>query len=109
MLTIILTAPEAPPPPREVDMADINSTSAIVRWDPVPLEITNGPVISYTVNYRISAPMMGSSKRKKRQIVDGILVQDCVMGGAENVDRNTSVGGNETSVKLQMLSELLKS
>ena len=88
-------------------MTEIDSTSAIVRWDPVPLEITNGPVISYTVNYRIAAPMMGTSMRKKRQIVDGALQPECVMGGAGNIDRNTSVGGNETSVTLQMLSELM--
>ena len=86
-------------------MEEINPMSATVRWAPVSEALANGPVISYTVNYVIAGPLMGSSMRRKRQIVEGMLVEDCIIGGTDNRDRNVTVGGNETSVTLQTLSK----
>lgn len=88
-------------------MSEIESTAAIVRWDPVPLELANGEILNYTVNYRISEPTMSSSSKKKRQVVNDMLVEECINGGAENANRNLTVGGNQNSALLENLSEIL--
>lgn len=88
-------------------MEDIGPFSAIVRWDPIPPRGANGEITNYTVNYRISEPTMSSSSRKKRQIVDGMLVEACITGGADNIDQNLTVGGDQTSANLRNLSKKL--
>ncbi len=63
----------------------------------------NGVVIRYTVNL-VLLNFEPSTKRRKRQDVDDI-VEECIVGGMENIDRNTTVPGNTTSVSLEGLSK----
>ena len=74
-------------------MEDIKAFSAIVRWDPIPERLANGEIINYVINYRISAN------------IDGMVVPpECIIGRAENADRNLTVGGDQTNTTLQSLS-----
>ena len=86
-------------------MQDIGPFSAIVRWDPIPERLANGEITSYVINYGISE----SANRMKRQTVVGMVVPpECIIGGAENADRNLTVGGDQTSATLQNLSKIFK-
>ena len=88
-------------------MEDIGALSATVRWVPVSLRLANGEITNYTVNYKIAESTTSGSSRKKRQIVDGMLVQECITGGIENIDRNLTVDGAQTSATLKNLSKIL--
>ena len=81
-------------------MDEVTSSSAIVRWNPIPERFANGEITKYVINYRISEP----ANRMKRQTVNGMVVPECVIGGIENTDRNLTVGGDQTSATLQNLS-----
>ena len=98
--------PDAPPPPIPV-MDDIGALSATVRWNPVPLRLANGQIMNYIVNYRIAELTTTDSSRKKRQIVDDMLVQECITGGIENVNRNLTVDGDQTTATLENLSKMI--
>ena len=74
-------------------MDEITSSSAIVCWNPIPERFTNGEITNYVINYRVSE----SVNRLKRQTVDGMVVSECIIGGAENADRNLTVGGDQTN------------
>ena len=93
-------APGTPAPPMVPTMDEVTSTSAIVRWNPIPERFANGEITNYVINYRISEP----ANRMKRQTVNGMVVPECVIGGIENADRNLTVGGDQTSATLQNLS-----
>ena len=82
-------------------MDEITSTSAVVRWDPIPERLANGEIIDYVVNYRLSE----FARRMKRQIINGMIVEECINGGAGNADRNLTVGGDQTSATLRNLSK----
>ena len=96
-------APGTPAPPMVPTMDEITSTSAIVRWHPIPERFANGEITNYVINYRIS----DSPNRMKRQIVNmySMVVPECIIGGIENADRNLTVGGDQTNVMLQNLSK----
>ena len=89
-------------------MQDIEPFSAIVRWNAIDPRLANGKVINYTVNYRVAEPVTSSSNRKKRQTTSVMLEQECIIGGGQNVDRNLTVDGDQTSAELQNLSKMLK-
>ena len=82
-------------------MDEITSTSAVVRWNPIPERLANGKIIDYVVNYRLSE----SVHRMKRQTIDGMIVEECINGGAGNADRNMTVDGDQTSATLRYLSK----
>jgi hypothetical protein len=84
-------------------MDDITSSSAVVRWNPIPERFANGEITSYVINYRI----FESGNRMKRQTVDGMVVPECIVGGVENADRNLTVGGDQTNATLQSLSKIM--
>ena len=107
MIILLLSAvPGTVAPPMILFMEDIGPFSAIVHWDPIPERFANGDITNYIINYGISDPFMYSSNRRKRQIVDGVLVPECINGGVENVDRNMTVGGDQTSATLLNLSKI---
>ena len=88
-------------------MENITATSALVSWGPPP--DANGVIISYTVNFVIvelvtEASGNVSGSRRKRQVGNSIM--ECVVGSGDNVDRNVTVDGNQTSTTLSDLSEL---
>ena len=82
-------------------MDKITSSSAVVHWSPIPERFSNGEITNYVINYRIS----DSPNGMKRQTVNGMVVSECVIGGIENVDRNLTVGGDQTNATLQNLSK----
>ena len=100
-MTFLSPAPGTPAPPMVPAMDEITSSSAIVHWNPIPERFANGEITNYVINYRISE----SVNRLKRQIIDGMVVSECVIGGAENADRNLTVGGDQTNATLQNLSK----
>ena len=95
--------PGTPAPPMMPAMGDIGPFFAIVRWDPIPERLANGEITNYVINYGISEP----ANRVKRQTF-GMVPQECIIGGAENADRNMTVGGNQTNATLQNLSKIFK-
>ena len=88
-------------------MEDIEALSATVRWVSLSPHLANGEIRNYVVNYRIAESTTSSSSRKKRQIVDGTLVPECITGGIENINRNLTVDGDQTSATLENLSKIL--
>ena len=82
-------------------MDEITSSSAVVRWDPIPERFANGKITNYVINYRISE----SENRMKRQTVEGMVVPECIIGGADKDDRNLTAGGDQTNATLQNLSK----
>ena len=85
-------APGTPAPPMVPAMDEITSSSAIVRWNPIPERFSSGEITNYVINYRI----FESANR--------LLVPECIIGGAENADRNLTVDGDLTNATLQNLS-----
>ena len=98
---ILSPAPGTPAPPVVPTMDEITSSSAVVRWDPIPERFANGEITNYVINYRISE----SANRMRRQTIDGMVVPECIIGGADKADRNMTVGGNQTNATLQNLSK----
>ena len=96
-------APGTPAPPMVPTMDEITSSSAIVRWNPIPERFANGEIINYVINYRISE----SINRLKRQTTDSMVVPECIIGGAGNTDRNLTVGSDQTNATLQNLSKII--
>ena len=84
-------------------MDEITSSSAIVRWNPIPERFANGEIINYVINYRISVSM----NRLKRQTADSMVVPECIIGGAGSIDRNLTVGGDQTNATLRNLSKIV--
>ena len=90
--TFLSPAPGTPAPPMVPAMDEITSLSAIVRWNPIPERFANGEITNYVINYRIY------------ESVNRLVVPECIIGGAENADRNLTVGGDQTNATLQNLS-----
>ena len=82
-------------------MDEITSSSAVVQWNPIPERFAHGEITNYVINYRIS----DSPNRMKRQIINSMVVPECIIGGIENADRNLTVGGDQTNIMLQNLSK----
>ena len=98
---LLSPAPGTPAPPMIPAMDEITSSSAVVRWDPIPERFANGEITNYVINYRISEAI----NRMKRQTIDGMVAPECIIGGTENADRNLTVGGDQTNATLRDLSK----
>ena len=96
-------APGTPAPPMVPTIDEITSSSAIVRWNPIPERFANGEITNYVINFRISE----SVHRLKSQKTDSMVVPECIIGGTGNTDRNLTVGGDQTNATLQNLSKIV--
>ena len=63
-------APGIPAPPMVPTMDEITSSSAVVRWNPIPERFANREITNCVINYKISEP----TNRMKRQTVNGMVV-----------------------------------
>ena len=98
-LILFTVAGEVSRPP-EIPQSDIGPTSARVSWSP-PSD-PNGVITRYTVN--VVACGTRPLPTRKRQLQEANLLENCVMGGAGNIDRNLLFSGDTTSAELQDLS-----
>ena len=75
-----------------------------VQWA-VPSD-PNGIITQYNVEFvaiSTNFPAVPNSQRRKRQ--PNPVQQECIIGGADSVNRNISVPGNQTSAVLTGLSK----
>ena len=75
-----------------------------VRWAAPP--DANGVITRYNVEFvaiSTNFPAVPNSQRRKRQ--PNPVQQECIIGGADSVNRSTSVPGNRTSAVLTGLSK----
>ena len=82
----------------------INSTSALVTWNPP--EDPNDIIRNYTVNLMALSSDAGNSHgrgRRKRQ--SSAVIIECITDS--NVEQNITVGGDQTSLRLNNLSEFM--
>ena len=80
----------------------INSTSAVITWNPP--EVPNGIIRNYTVNLMALSSDAGNSQRRgRRKRQSPGLNIECITDS--NVEQNITVGGDQTSLRLNNLSE----
>ena len=72
-----------------------------MRWNPPP--DPNGVITRYNVGFVAISTNFPNSQKGKRQT--NTVQQECIMGGADSVNRSTSVPGNQTSAVLTDLSK----
>ena len=89
------------PQPPEVPLSDITTTTARISWNEPP--DTNGIIISYTVNYM--AVSMASGAGRRRRQAGGQILPECIIGGAQNINRTVEVPGSQQSLLLEDLSK----
>ena len=98
------SVPGPVPQPPVVQNDTICSTSALVTWNPP--EDPNGIIRNYTVNLMALSSDAGNSQgrgRRKRQ--SSAVDIECITGS--NVEQNITVGGDQTSLRLNNLSEFM--
>ena len=109
---ILLPVPGEVDLPPEVESNDFDDAfvngviDVTVRWNP-PGD-PNGVITRYNVEFvaiSTNFPAVPNSQRRKRQ--PSPVQQECIMGGADSVNRTTSVPGTQNSTNLAGLSKLL--
>ena len=82
----------------------INSISALITWNPP--EDPNGIIRNYTVNLMALSSDAGNSQgRGRRKRLSSAVIIECITGS--NVEQNITVGGDQTSLRLNNLSEFM--
>ena len=82
----------------------INSTSAFISWNPP--EDPNGIIRNYTVNLMaLSSDAGNCQERGRRKRQSSAVIIECITDS--NVEQNMTVGGDQTSLRLNNLSEFM--